>query len=382
MTNGEHYNIMNKIIFDDVEIQKLLQSFYIIPDYQREYVWEEKQVRQLLNDIYDQFSSNSDGEYFLGTIVTCKHEDTNKYEVIDGQQRLITLSLMLNSFRRLLKNHKQQVNHIEKLLNSVTSNPKGEAITSSILDIQYEGKEVLYDLYKLDLNEDIQFSLIEGKPGKTIHDAHETIEEFFRVQFTGLEQVSQLKHFSGYILNNLKIIKIETPTLSTALKIFETINERGIGLDGVDLLKNLLFMQIKRDDFEKLKIDWNKFKKSIQGGKIKERPLRFLRYFIMANYSVEPDEKGSKIVREDNVYDWFAQSEQKCNYKNNSFLFVRKIQENASFYIDLMNNKFHGDRSLYLENISFLVGQASKQHYILLLSAMNLKQEQFSFFVN
>ena len=370
----------DKIRFQDCEIQKLFQDFYLIPEYQREYVWEEKQVMQLLSDIYDQFISNPDAEYFLGTIVLCKHEGVGKYEVIDGQQRLITLSLIFNSFRRLLKKHACEIGHIEKLLRSITSNSKGDAISSEILEIQYEGGEVLYDLYKLDVSEEIQFNLIEGKPGKTIHDAHETVECFLRDTFSYPEDIENLKHFSGYVLNNIKIIQIVTPDIGSALKIFETINERGVGLDDVDLLKNLLFMQIERKIFNKLKVEWNKFKKAIQGNKTKEKPLRFLRYFIMANYLVDPDMKGSKIVREDDVYSWFIDNEKKCNYKNNSFTFVRKLQESANFYINLMNNKFHEEKNLYLENISFLMGKASKQHYILLLAAKELKPEEFNYF--
>lgn len=370
-----------KIIFHDCEIQKLLQSFYLIPDYQREYVWEEKQVTQLLNDIFDQFSNNAEAEYFLGTIVICKDKLSNKFEVIDGQQRLITLSLILNAFRRLLEEHSEEIGHIKKLLYSFTSTPKGEAISSQILEVQYEGKEVLTDLYELRLDQAIQFNLIDGKPGKTIHDAHDAIECFLKDTFSYPEEIDQLKYFSGYILNNVKIIQIETPDIGSALKIFETINERGIGLDNVDLLKNLLFMQIDRKNFIKLKTDWNKFKKSIQGGRTKEKPLRFLRYFIMANYAVKPDEKGSKIIREDNVYSWFVNNEKECNYQSNSFNFVRKLQESANFYINLMNNKFHEQKNLYLENISFLMGKASKQHYILLLAAIALKPEQFENFV-
>lgn len=371
---------MEEIDFHDCRIQKLFQDFYIIPDYQREYVWEEKQVNQLLNDIYEQFSGNPDAEYFLGTIVICKHRTTNKHEVIDGQQRLITLSLLLNSFRRLLKENSREVGHIVPLLYSVTSDAKGNAISSNILDIEYEGKNVLYDLYKTDRYGEINYNSIEGKPGKTIYDAHEVIESFLKETFTLPRDIEEFAHFLGYILNKVKVIQIATPELSSALKIFETINERGIGLDDVDLLKNLLFMQVDRKDFIKLKTDWGKFKKSIQGEREKEKPLRFLRYFIMANYTVEPDDKGSKIVREDNVYAWFVNNEKKCNYIKNSFTFVRKLQENANFYMGLIENKFHGQKNLSLENISFLVGKASKQHYILLLAAINLKPKQLEYF--
>ncbi|MGO9396186.1 MAG: DUF262 domain-containing protein [Desulfobaccales bacterium] len=62
-----------------------------MPAYQREYVWKEKEVIQLLEDIYDAFSNNPESEYFLGSLVVCKSRAEAKLEVIDGQQRLITL---------------------------------------------------------------------------------------------------------------------------------------------------------------------------------------------------------------------------------------------------------------------------------------------------
>lgn len=61
-----------KIDFKDLNIQNLFNSFYIVPEYQREYVWEEKEVMLLLTDIFGNFDSNPNSEYFLGSIVVCK----------------------------------------------------------------------------------------------------------------------------------------------------------------------------------------------------------------------------------------------------------------------------------------------------------------------
>jgi uncharacterized protein with ParB-like and HNH nuclease domain len=62
--------------------------FYIIPDYQREYVWTEKEVNKLLDDINDEIDGASTSEYFIGTILTSPTPLKNHIEVIDGQQRL------------------------------------------------------------------------------------------------------------------------------------------------------------------------------------------------------------------------------------------------------------------------------------------------------
>lgn len=368
-----------KIAFNDLEIQKLFQNFYIIPAYQREYVWQEKEVIQLLEDVLDAFSDNPEAEYFLGSLVVCKSTEGVKLEVIDGQQRLITLSLVLNNIKRQYKKNKTDCSSIEKLLYSATITEIGETASLNIIDIQYEGKEVLYDLYNTDDDETINPKMIEGLPGKTIFDAHKHISSFFDTNFSTDEAFKQIKKFLGYLLNKVKVIQIETPEIGNALKIFETINERGISLDQVDLFKNLLFIQIERKQFSKLAKEWDKFKKSVVGQKVSEKPLRFLRYFIMANYDV--DQKGESVVREDDIYGWFVKNEAKCNYKSNASSFVRKLHENADFYINLLRNRYHSDNNINLENLSKLLGNAFRQHLLILLSANALKKDWFNHLV-
>src|SRR5450432_1443076 len=71
------------------------ECFYVVPDYQREYVWTDKEVQQLLEDIDEQIDSGSDKEYFVGMILVSPGSQKNHFEVIDGQQRLTTFYLLL-----------------------------------------------------------------------------------------------------------------------------------------------------------------------------------------------------------------------------------------------------------------------------------------------
>lgn len=74
----------------DLTIAGVLQSFYVVPDYQREYVWETDQVEQLLGDIFGELGTRYAGsapEYFIGSIVVCPG-DGGVLELIDGQQRM------------------------------------------------------------------------------------------------------------------------------------------------------------------------------------------------------------------------------------------------------------------------------------------------------
>lgn len=92
-----------KYTFEDWTVEKSFKNnFYIVPDYQREYVWEaDKQVAQLLNDTYDAYAADKNKEYFIGTTVVYHDTATNSCELIDGQQRTTTLFLMLCAFRNI-----------------------------------------------------------------------------------------------------------------------------------------------------------------------------------------------------------------------------------------------------------------------------------------
>src|SRR4051794_10858034 len=89
---------------DVKRIESLKDFFFVVPDYQREYVWEsDKHVSRFLHDINDEFNPNSETQssYFIGSAIIVKRKD-GQYDVIDGQQRLTTIVLTLCSIRRKL----------------------------------------------------------------------------------------------------------------------------------------------------------------------------------------------------------------------------------------------------------------------------------------
>lgn len=87
--------------------EAFLECFYIVPDYQREYVWTEKEVQQLLQDIDEEFDVGERREYFIGTVLVSPTQQKNHFEVIDGQQRLTTFFLLLCALRQRFKGDAQ-----------------------------------------------------------------------------------------------------------------------------------------------------------------------------------------------------------------------------------------------------------------------------------
>jgi len=359
---------MNKIDIKPMSISDVFKNFYVIPDYQREYVWEEKQVHQLLEDISEEHSHHSDSEYFIGSIVVCTGGD-NGYELIDGQQRLTTLFLCLCSFRKLLTDSEEYVSFINNILFSKTVDKYGKLVQAYRIDLQYEhSSEILKQISEDNISQNNG-----GASSRRIADSYVYITQFLERNF---REKDNLTAMLGFFLNNVILVQIEAPKISDALKIFETINERGVGLNPMDLMKNLMFRQVEQERFDKLKTEWKKITDTLE--KSKEKPLRFLRYFIMANYNVR-NVKGEEIIREDEIYEWITKKEnvQQCNYEEKPFEFVKFMQANAEAYAMFLNGKDkEGNDNVYLDNIQRLSG-SFRQHLMLLLAAKDLDKELF-----
>lgn len=362
---------MTKIEIGNLNILDVFNNFYVVPDYQREFVWEEKHVLQLMQDINQEFSVNDKSEYFIGSTVVNKTAG-KPYEVIDGQQRLTTLFLCLCAFVKMLSEHGENVSDIRSMLYATTRNIKGEPIPAFKLELQYEDASSV-------IKEISNGAIPKGNfsdSSQRIIEAHSYVSEFLQKNY----EKEELKHFLGYFLNNVRLVQIETPQIGDALKIFETINDRGVGLNPMDLLKNLIFRQISRDAFGKLKTEWKKIISELE--KEREKPLRFLRYFIMANYSVK-NPRGEEIITEDEIYDWITKDEnvKQANYREKPFDFVSFILSNAEAYTRFLNAQdSRGINNIHLDNIRKLGGGAFRQHLMLLLAGKGLDQELFNHF--
>ena len=113
------------------------ECFYIIPDYQREYVWTDKEVLQLLEDIGEQIESRTTREYFIGTILVSPTDKKNFYEVIDGQQRLTTFFLLLCALKHLFQGTPQW-QMLSGLILTSYADRNGEVCNTLKLEPRYE----------------------------------------------------------------------------------------------------------------------------------------------------------------------------------------------------------------------------------------------------
>lgn len=99
MSNGTieaDKRILQKIFSEDF--------WFVVPEYQRPYVWQKDNIEELIEDLYYAFENKEDSDYFLGSLVLKRTENKefNEYEVLDGQQRLTTFFMMIAVLRDLL----------------------------------------------------------------------------------------------------------------------------------------------------------------------------------------------------------------------------------------------------------------------------------------
>jgi len=366
------------IISDDMTLKRVFQDFYRVPAYQREYVWGEPdakdergdEVEQFLKDIYSEFEGATKDfapEYFIGTIVVCPAKDT-VFDLIDGQQRTTTAFLILCVIRDLfVKADEKLPDDLPSQIAASSTDWQGETVHRLRLDLQYEDAGSVLEEYAAGKGPGV---LRTGTRSITnLGGAYDTIHEFLTTQFK--DDHAGLRRFYGYLTNKVKLIRIQTPSIDKALKIFETINDRGVGLDAMDLLKNLLFMNASPGSFSKLKDTWKAITDEIY--KAREKPLRFLRYYLMASFEVEAK------LHEDDIYSWFRKNEKQTGHASDPVRFAERLLAAAKAYRCFVESKnAGGQHEPGIANTRALGGKAVRQHFILLLAAQQLPADVFS----
>lgn len=365
----------SKYEFDDLTVEKCFNNFFIVPDYQREYVWEaEKQVEQLLSDIEEAYSNDPLKEYFIGTTVVFNNNGSN--ELIDGQQRTTTLFLALCAFKSVYEEFGFDHRTIEQCIANTTLDDEGNDVHKFHLTLQYEdASHILEQIADNNIPDENTLT----KSGKLLVAAYHRLRDFIADYCKN--DPTEVKRFFMYFFRKIKFIQISTPDINDALKIFETVNDRGVGLNPMDLLKNLIFRQVPRNKFDLLKDKWRTLIKVLEENN--EKPLRFLRYFIMSNYP-QADQgtqgTGKNIVREDEIYKWMTDHAALCNYEKKPIEFVNLLIDNARAFINFSTGRdAKGQSNVYVKNINRLGGTVFRQHIIPLLTARNFNQDMFDY---
>ena len=220
----------NRITAEPRTIRDIFSKEYIIPEYQRRYSWEKGECEKLWEDIVDYHRSKKESgqKYFLGTIVTYSEEDKDeeKFFVIDGQQRLISLLLLIKAMHKCSGESKA----LEECLR------KKHPLNSELLDeLRVESRVIDEDENHL---ENIIFDKNEESSlfGENFKYFSEEIDKW-RTNHNS-EEFSQLVLT---LLDRINLLPIKCGDQDEAMTIFQTINDRGMKLDDSDIFKAKMY---------------------------------------------------------------------------------------------------------------------------------------------
>ena len=230
---------MKEILGRAKNIRDLLSgSKFAIDYYQREYRWETKQITELLDDLTEKFLDSHEsgnersavehyGHYFLGSIIISDKE--GKKFIIDGQQRLTSLSLLLIHLHRLLEDDEQK----GQLADLIFSQKYGKRSFNLEVEERKACMETLFTGRSLDET---------GQPESVVNilQRFQDIEDNFSEGLTG----AALPYFADWLIENVHFVEITAYSDADAYTIFETMNDRGLSLTPTDMLKGYLLANI------------------------------------------------------------------------------------------------------------------------------------------
>lgn len=261
-------------------IRKLLvDGKYIIPDYQREYDWEEEQIKEFIDDINE---SNNES-YFIGHMVFEGKRNGDSFIVIDGQQRITTITIMLCCLRDIFyaRNEKDLGNGInDKYI--FYKNDDNEIFARLINDMPYPVLQARVQ----NIPEKKDNTILPRKNGeKKIINAYDKIYALFNNNTT-----EELKKTRDKILD-LETVSVVAEGVSNACTIFMTLNSTGKDLTTLDLVKSLIFSKYEKTPLiDEPNDTWKKINNNIKQNN------KFLNNFYASRYKKVADRKLFKEI--------------------------------------------------------------------------------------
>ena len=241
--------VKRNFVVEHTKLRDVLSSNYIVPDYQRSYVWKIEDVEDLWNDLMDTYPNNTNQEeYLLGQLVT--QSKGNRHEIVDGQQRLITLTLLFCAIRSILKKY------------NTTSNTDIDDLIYKINDLIFRDRNILIELNdnKRIIFNSIQRDDIEITKKNKISILIKNFN-FLKVQVENLcfdcgfksdiidfkTPIRKLNKIIDDLISKTTFISVEIQNDNYTHQVFQTLNSKGLPLYQADLIKSYL---LKLDNFK------------------------------------------------------------------------------------------------------------------------------------
>ena len=355
----------------------LSDTKYGIDYYQREYKWQTKQIVELVSDLTTAFLEEyqpqherkdvaSYGHYFLGSIVISHSEE--KKQIVDGQQRLTSLTLLLIYLHNIQKDRPDAVS-IEKM---IFSEEYGEKSFNLDIPERNECMNALFDGTPYDAVDQVES--IQNLIGR-----YNDIEEAFPAE---IANDKALPYFVDWLRNKTQLVEITAYADADAYTIFETMNDRGLSLSNTDMLKGYLLASItdtaKRAEANKEIKQWLlTFAKRDSERDTKESEADFFKAWLRAKYAqdIRERKKGAKPEDFDLIgteYHRWVRAKDDLIGLNTSDDFNRWVRQDLRFFARVYLELLDASETLKpgLESVRFNADHGFTQQFQVLLAPL------------
>ncbi len=311
------------------------ENFYQIPNYQRPYSWNKDNISQLLDDLFNAYESSKYEEYFCGSIVLVDNEKDNRSDIIDGQQRFTTFTIFFCVLKTLYKNelsnqHKDALNEaIHDRYNATEYRLRFR--TDDKNENDYEQSIVSESGIKFDSK--IKQNQIEKKfeNNKYLQNAYHL--KYFFENLDSRPDNLDINDFIEFLMNNVVFAVIKSSNTDNAIRIFNVLNDRGLPLSPVDILKSSLMTSLDEESRKTFKSDWDKvYEKIEQNFDFYDMLQSYLYYKLASNPNKRIDEELLEVYKKENTG------------KINALKAMNEISKFADCYLDVLSS---GDKYIY-----------------------------------
>lgn len=327
---------------------------FVIPIYQRNYVWEKKNVEQLLFDIEEMipFINNEEEFHFFGSIVyidTLHKGSFNEWTIIDGQQRLTTIFLLLQALKNVYPDSykiisKKYLLNDEDIIN-----------TNNELD-RYRLKPLVSDdnVYVKIANNNIEGMSIDEKTSN-VYKAYITIKN----QLNNWKDKYDVDTILS-ALDKFRIVWIQLGKNENPQQVFESINSTGVNLTAADLIRNFVLMN--KDDETQTKL-YNSYWKSIEFKYVDTKNLKefFRNYVSIKERDTIPDRE---------VYERFKNEYIKLNAEIEEEAILNNIMDYSKYYY-YIKDKISEDNDIEIALQDYRNSKSNMPN-IVLMETMNM----------
>jgi len=280
----------------------LNQNLLKVPPNQRPYAWKDSHVKELLDDIKESLTDDSE-LYFLGTVVLVDAESGRKL-IADGQQRIATTSIILARCRDLLR--------------SFDEDKDADSIESDFLKRYVRKSKENEFLLTMNIEDDVYYrsviiepdwvaqrppSEVTGYPSnERLYAASQVALLYLQAEVAHLKPelaVAQLNRWTSFLEERASVVAVTVPDEVGAFRMFETLNDRGLRASQSDILKNYFFSKVSTNELDQIQASWNQIY-GILSDKFDdpdEQLIRYIKYYWTLDNGLTRDRELASNIK-------------------------------------------------------------------------------------